>query len=78
MTKAPAHDGLNLLETVNGTGFDMGVPSYRIEEWVGAYDGDQPLLDIGSGWGTNTMTALAQGCKVVAVDMEEEHLAYIR
>lgn len=49
--------------TRNNMGFDMGIPTYKIEEWVNAYDGGKPLYDIGSGWGTNTLEAIKKGCK---------------
>jgi len=35
--------------TKNRTGFDMGIPCYKIEEWISAYDRTKPLYDIGSG-----------------------------
>ncbi len=61
----------------NKTGFDMGHPSYRVEEWVNAYDAahpERPLVDIGCGLGTNALHAVAQGARVVAVDMTQAHL----
>ena len=69
---------LRLKMTKNGSGFDLGVPSYKIEEWISAYDGVKPLYDIGSGYGTNSLYALEKDCRVVAVDMTEEHLCHIR
>lgn len=38
----------------------------------------KPLVDLGCGLGTNALHALAQGARVVAVDMTEEHLSEVR
>jgi len=67
-----------LTPTVNHMGFDLGVPSDRIEEWVDAYDGVKPLYDFGSGYGTNALFALREGAQVVCLDMAVEHLNQIR
>jgi hypothetical protein len=41
----------SLQPTSNQTGFDFGQPTYKIDEWIAAYDGKHPLLDLGCGLG---------------------------
>lgn len=64
--------------TANRRGFDLGLKSWAWDEWVGAYDGKHPLLDVGCGVGTNTVAALQAGASVVALDMEEKHIVAVR
>jgi hypothetical protein len=44
-----------LQPTSNQTGFDFGQPTYKIDEWIRAYDGKHPLLDLGCGRGESSL-----------------------
>eukprot|EP01134_Creolimax_fragrantissima_P005802 CFRG5802T1 len=66
------------LGTVNNTGFQMSTPSTLVDEWIEGYDGKLPLLDIGSAYGINTFKAAMAKADVVAIDMTENQLEYIR
>eukprot|EP01134_Creolimax_fragrantissima_P005803 CFRG5803T1 len=75
--------GINVLPdgqiaTVNNRGFQMSTPSTLVDEWIKAYDGKLPLLDIGSAYGINTFKAAMAKADVVAIDMAENQLAYIK
>eukprot|EP01134_Creolimax_fragrantissima_P005801 CFRG5801T1 len=66
------------LGTVNNTGFQMSTPSTLVDEWIGGYDGMLPLLDNGSAYGINVFKAAMAKADVVAIDMSENQLEYMR
>lgn len=75
------HSGVEQIQTKNNTGFDMGKPSYHADTWWKAYDPvhpELPIVDIGSGLGSNVLAALKTGARVIAIDMSDEHLEEIR
>jgi len=73
--------------TMNNTGFEMAHVSPLHAEWLAAYDGVHPLLDIGAAYGRNTRAAalslIARGAPtdggplVLAADCDVGHLAHI-
>eukprot|EP01134_Creolimax_fragrantissima_P006059 CFRG6059T1 len=64
--------------TLNHKGMQMATPSPLVDHWIRAYDGQLPLVDIGSAYGINTFKAAIAGANVVAIDMSEEQLQYIK
>jgi len=70
--------------TVNRMGFDVlntaeSINSWVVTEFLEFIKGTKkPVLDIGAGYGHISLTALAQGNKVVANDIALEHLLNIR
>eukprot|EP01134_Creolimax_fragrantissima_P005804 CFRG5804T1 len=66
------------LGTLNNMGYQMSTPSTLVDEWIEGYDGKLPLLDIGSAYGINTFKAAMAKADVVAIDMSEKQLKYIR
>mmetsp|Transcript_4261 Transcript_4261/g.12835 ORF Transcript_4261/g.12835 Transcript_4261/m.12835 type:complete len:265 (+) Transcript_4261:367-1161(+) len=75
--------------TMNAMGLEMSTTSPLLNEWVAAYDGRHPLVDIGCAYGKNTCAAAdivkaaigtpaPDEVRVVACDFEEGHLAYTR
>lgn len=71
-----------IVDTHNGYGWTSTVPNQITEallEWLGSLPQPAPLvLDIGAGLGVGTLPLLAAGANVIALDLEESHLAIIR
>jgi SAM-dependent methyltransferase len=65
----------NMVPTMNGTGFMFEVLDGYAEEWI-HYAGciREPVLDLGCAYGVSTIPALEGGARVVACDMEAQHL----
>jgi SAM-dependent methyltransferase len=65
----------NMVPTLNGTGFMFEILDGYAEEWI-QYAGriGKPVLDIGCAYGASTIPALEAGGRVVACDMEPQHL----
>lgn len=64
--------------TQNGRGIQMAETNPLFGQWLSAFDGVFPLLDIGAAYGVNTLAAVQGGADVVALDCDETHLEYIR
>jgi len=75
--------------TNNKKGMEMSTTSPLFDEWVQAFDGIHPLVDIGCAWGKNVFEAAkvlaktrgppaATAVRVMACDCDEAHLAYTR
>lgn len=69
----------NMVPTMNGTGFMFEVRDGYAEEWI-HYSGGigDPVLELGCAYGVSTIPALEGGARVVACDMEPQHLEILR
>mmetsp|Transcript_28179 Transcript_28179/g.45284 ORF Transcript_28179/g.45284 Transcript_28179/m.45284 type:complete len:285 (+) Transcript_28179:210-1064(+) len=81
----PEQDGLypivnedKTIGTLNGMGFQFSCPNVFHDKWVGAFDGEHPVLDIGCAFGINTFPAAEKGIPVIAMDFEREHLKIVK
>jgi SAM-dependent methyltransferase len=74
----PAFGVKSMVPTLNGTGFMFEVRDGYAEEWI-HYSGriPDPVLEIGCAYGVSTIPALEAGARVVACDMEPQHLAIL-
>lgn len=75
ITAVPNDSGL--VAVSNGKGQQQGAVTPLLNEFVSAYDGRHPGVDVGCGYGLNTFAAIDRGCSMVAADMTEEHLCYV-
>lgn len=69
-------NGLTL--TKNRKGVELTTASPLFEQWIEAYDGVHPIVDIGAAYGMNVGQALAKGIRVVALDCDHRHLDEIK
>ncbi len=68
-----------LLKTKNAMGVMMAELSPPAEEFVKlAKKAQKPLMDVGATYGIATLPALAAGAKVIACDLEQQHLDILR
>lgn len=71
-----------IVQTHNGYGWTSTVPNQitvALLGWLTTLEQPAPLvLDIGSGLGVGTLPLLEAGARVIALDLEESHLASIR
>jgi SAM-dependent methyltransferase len=71
-----------IVQTHNGYGWTSTVPNQitvALLDWLKTLEHSAPLvLDIGCGLGVGTLPLLEAGARVIAVDLEESHLASIR
>lgn len=71
-----------MIGTQNHRGFQMATLSSLFEDWIhGAQEGC-PIMDIGTAYGINSLTALhadrlPKDSKVIGLDMDKSHLAYV-
>jgi 2-polyprenyl-3-methyl-5-hydroxy-6-metoxy-1,4-benzoquinol methylase len=65
----------DMIPTLNGTGFMFAVRDGYAEDWI-RYSGHiaDPVLEVGCAYGVATIPALEAGARVVALDMERQHL----
>lgn len=65
----------NMVPTMNGTGFMFEIRDGYADEWI-SYAGQitDPVLEMGCAYGVSTIPALEAGGRVVACDMEPQHL----
>ena len=66
------------LSTKNAKGAQLATTTPVLQDWLKAYDGEHPLLDIGCAYGINTMEALKFGIPTVALDTHQTHLDVVR
>jgi SAM-dependent methyltransferase len=73
--QAPQFASRHMVPTLNGTGFMFEVLDGYAEEWI-HYAGrvGAPVLELGCAYGVSTIPALEGGARVVACDMEPQHL----
>jgi SAM-dependent methyltransferase len=71
-----------IVQTHNGYGWTSTVPNQitiALLDWLRTLRHPAPVvLDIGSGLGVGTLPLLEAGARVIALDIEESHLASIR
>lgn len=65
----------SMVPTMNGTGFMFEVIDDYAKDWI-AYSATiaDPVLEVGCAYGVSTLQALERGARVVACDMEPQHL----
>jgi SAM-dependent methyltransferase len=72
----------DIVPTRNGYGWTSTIPNQvtvALLEWLSRLEQPAPLvLDIGAGFGVATLPLLETGARVIALDLEESHLASIR
>jgi SAM-dependent methyltransferase len=68
-----------MVPTLNGTGFMFEVLDGYAEEWIQyAGRGGAPVLELGCAYGVSVIPALEGGARVVACDMEQQHLDILK
>ena len=65
------------IPTLNHRGHQMVTSSPLLDDWIGSYDGKNPLLDLRCAYGINAFKALDKGIPVIAVDMNSRHLQIV-
>ncbi len=74
----PSFGTKKMVPTLNGTGFMFEVRDGYAEEWIRyAASIADPVLELGCAYGIATIPALEAGARVVACDMEPQHLAIL-
>ena len=58
-------------------GYAFNVNHVMQADWLQAWVGKHPLLDIGCGYGLNSQVARDQGISVVATEIDKETLKYL-
>jgi SAM-dependent methyltransferase len=67
-----------MVPTMNGTGFMFEVRDGYAEEWIHyAASIADPVLELGCAYGVSAIPALEAGARVVACDMEPQHLTIL-
>lgn len=78
--KAPVADSSGyFIPTLNQTGFmttQLDEVSQEFTEYAGSVDG--PVLEVGAAYGIATLTALAQGAKIICNDIDPRHLMIVK
>lgn len=63
------------VQTKNRKGYAFSILDESVDIWASSLaESKFPLLDLGAGYGFQTIAALKKGRNVIAVDMETEHL----
>lgn len=69
----------NTVPTKNQKGYAFSILDESVDIWTSSLVGSSsPLVDLGAGYGFQTIAALKKGRNVIAVDMETEHLKAIQ
>lgn len=86
-SKVPAekeHDShflksVGLVATKNNKGcMFLQIDGY-VDDWISEWKRDgKPLLDLGCAYGVHTLKALRNGCDVISVDMDSDHISEMR
>lgn len=67
------------VQTKNKKGFAFSRLDESVDIWASSLpESNLPLIDLGAGYGFQTIAALKKGRNVIAVDMESEHLKALR
>lgn len=76
---ASAQSDLNVEKTANNRGFMFLSPLDSFQYWTSSLPKSElPLLDLGSAYGVNTLSAIRAGRDVIAADMDSNHLKILR